>query len=345
MDNFEFANRIVELRKQKGLSQKELGDMLGVSNKAVSKWENGESMPKTTTMLKLAELMEIDGNELIGFEVKERIKPEGNSEIDRLKTENALLSSRLNKIDKRRKRALAAVAVICIIGIIISGIIAFFLAPKNDDYSGIKDAGEAKTKIIFADETFVPPNEFEQYIIGKFADELYFCDEKYATYYGKDGTDRKVLIECEDSTDIVKLTVGRKDYYYLKKNEEKQSSILCSAEELYLVNRTITRPEDYYDSLYDYENYSGADSKTERLFFEFYENKGAPVDKKITENFLGNKPRAALISLDYNHYGISDFVAIGEFFKDNKGNAYFYDYVTTSSYFVGKELNRNVYLN
>lgn len=43
MDNYEFAQRIVELRRQKGLSQKQLGEMLGVSNKAVSKWENGVS--------------------------------------------------------------------------------------------------------------------------------------------------------------------------------------------------------------------------------------------------------------------------------------------------------------
>lgn len=43
MDNYEFSRRIVELRRQKGLSQKQLGEMLGVSNKAVSKWENGVS--------------------------------------------------------------------------------------------------------------------------------------------------------------------------------------------------------------------------------------------------------------------------------------------------------------
>lgn len=37
MDNLEFARQISELRKAKGLSQKELGELLGVSNKAVSK--------------------------------------------------------------------------------------------------------------------------------------------------------------------------------------------------------------------------------------------------------------------------------------------------------------------
>ena len=57
MDKNEFSERLLKLRREKGLSQKELGDLLGVSNKAISKWENGESMPKTETMLKLAELL------------------------------------------------------------------------------------------------------------------------------------------------------------------------------------------------------------------------------------------------------------------------------------------------
>lgn len=78
MANYELSNRIYELRTQKGLSQKELGAILGVSNKAVSKWETGTAIPKTETLIKLAEVFEISTEELLGFvckdeNIKERI--------------------------------------------------------------------------------------------------------------------------------------------------------------------------------------------------------------------------------------------------------------------------------
>lgn len=65
MANYELSNKIYELRTQKGLSQKELGAILGVSNKAVSKWETGTAIPKTETLIKLAEVFEISTEELI----------------------------------------------------------------------------------------------------------------------------------------------------------------------------------------------------------------------------------------------------------------------------------------
>ena len=71
MANYELSNRIYELRTQKGLSQKELGAILGVSNKAVSKWETGTAIPKTETLIKLAEVFEISAEELIGFACKD----------------------------------------------------------------------------------------------------------------------------------------------------------------------------------------------------------------------------------------------------------------------------------
>lgn len=43
MNDYTFGNKILELRTQRNLSQTELAEMLGVTNKAVSKWETGLS--------------------------------------------------------------------------------------------------------------------------------------------------------------------------------------------------------------------------------------------------------------------------------------------------------------
>ncbi len=51
--------KIKELRIQKGLSQRKLGELLGVSNRAVSKWENGISLPSSANLLKLAQIFNI----------------------------------------------------------------------------------------------------------------------------------------------------------------------------------------------------------------------------------------------------------------------------------------------
>ncbi len=75
MANYELSNRIYELRTQKGLSQKELGAILGVSNKAVSKWETGTAIPKTETLIKLAEVFEISTEELINVVSQEEQLP------------------------------------------------------------------------------------------------------------------------------------------------------------------------------------------------------------------------------------------------------------------------------
>ena len=54
MRDYEFGNYLYALRKKAGISQTELARQLGVTNKAVSKWENGNSKPGTGTLRKLA---------------------------------------------------------------------------------------------------------------------------------------------------------------------------------------------------------------------------------------------------------------------------------------------------
>lgn len=65
MNDYSFGNRIYELRTKAKLSQAELAEQLGVTNKAVSKWENGKSKPTTNIIKKLANLFNVDIEDLL----------------------------------------------------------------------------------------------------------------------------------------------------------------------------------------------------------------------------------------------------------------------------------------
>ena len=63
--NIEIANRLVQLRKQHGLSQEELAEKLGISRQAVSKWERAESSPDTDNLISIAKLYNVSLDELL----------------------------------------------------------------------------------------------------------------------------------------------------------------------------------------------------------------------------------------------------------------------------------------
>ena len=68
MRDYSFGNFISALRERRGLSQYQLGALVGVSDKAVSKWENGASAPRIGTIRKLAEILEVSVDELLTCE-------------------------------------------------------------------------------------------------------------------------------------------------------------------------------------------------------------------------------------------------------------------------------------
>jgi len=59
MHDFRFGNLLRELRESRGLSQYQLGKLVGVTNRAVSKWETGSAKPKTTLLLQLADVLDV----------------------------------------------------------------------------------------------------------------------------------------------------------------------------------------------------------------------------------------------------------------------------------------------
>lgn len=68
MNQVKIGRFIQEMRKQHDLTQCELADMLGISNKTVSKWECGNGMPELSLMLPVCEILGINLNELFSGE-------------------------------------------------------------------------------------------------------------------------------------------------------------------------------------------------------------------------------------------------------------------------------------
>ena len=70
-----FAQRLKELRKKQGLSQASLARQLGMTQQAVGKWERGTATPDPQTIAKLAEILSVPSDVLLGIDVCGNIQP------------------------------------------------------------------------------------------------------------------------------------------------------------------------------------------------------------------------------------------------------------------------------
>ncbi len=65
MDTIKIGNFLAELRKEQNLTQEALGEKLGVTNKTVSRWENGNYLPPVEMLQELSKLYNVSINELL----------------------------------------------------------------------------------------------------------------------------------------------------------------------------------------------------------------------------------------------------------------------------------------
>lgn len=69
MNQIKIGRFIAERRRAVSLTQAQLAEKLGITDRAVSKWENGRSLPDSSIMLELCEILKINVNELLSGEV------------------------------------------------------------------------------------------------------------------------------------------------------------------------------------------------------------------------------------------------------------------------------------
>lgn len=112
MDQIKTGQFISELRKEQGMTQKDLAERLGVSDKAVSKWETGKGMPDASLFETICSTLDISITELLAGS---KVSPE---EYSKKAEENMMELAKENQKNKSGKANVIFGAIVLIIGIV-----------------------------------------------------------------------------------------------------------------------------------------------------------------------------------------------------------------------------------
>lgn len=109
------AENLVKLRTESKLTQLQLAEMLNYSDKAVSKWERGESIPDLRVLIQLANIYNITLDELVTPLPEKKIKP---------------------KLNLGKKRVLITLLSVGLVWFVATGVFAiFYFIPQTADYA------------------------------------------------------------------------------------------------------------------------------------------------------------------------------------------------------------------
>ena len=112
MDKEKTGQLITELRKEKGLTQKQLADALNVTDKAVSKWERGLSFPDISMLEPISELLEVSIMELLAGERQSGEETMSREEAKDLINASVELSEEEIRHKKERSRLIIIILII-----------------------------------------------------------------------------------------------------------------------------------------------------------------------------------------------------------------------------------------
>lgn len=126
MNQIKIGKFIAECRKNANLTQMQLAEKMGITDKAISKWERGIAMPDSSIMLELCDVLKINVNELLSGE---KINMENNNQ----KNEQLLLDM-AKEVEQKNKIIWAtmwAIMGVSMIALLAGLFIAAFFIPEG----------------------------------------------------------------------------------------------------------------------------------------------------------------------------------------------------------------------
>lgn len=143
MDTVKIGKYIAQKRKNLGLTQRDIAEQLGMSDKSVSKWERGVCLPDVSVYMELCRIIGISLNEFIAGEDIEQVELQEKSE------QNILDVTKDGNYKKRRLKAIIAVLVcICVAVTSLSGYLLWKRFHVETNYIEPFDENSAEMRIL-----------------------------------------------------------------------------------------------------------------------------------------------------------------------------------------------------
>ncbi len=131
MDQVKIGRFIAERRKMAGLTQMQLAEKLNITDRAISKWENGKSLPDSSIMLDLCDILSITVNDLLSGEV---VSMENyNKELEQNLLE---MVKQKEEADRRLLRMEIVTGIICLLPLLAAAIVVSAI-PMEEWLGGI----------------------------------------------------------------------------------------------------------------------------------------------------------------------------------------------------------------
>lgn len=298
MKDFNFGNYICKLREDFGMSQKELSLKLGLTNKAISKWENGSSKPQLEQLVKLSEIFNVSIESLVKMQIA---KP--SKKITKIVLTGgpcAGKSTALNWIRETfTKKGYSVVFVSEGPTDLINGGITPWTCKTNIEFQTAVMKLQKEREKIFEDACHTLTSDKVLMVCdrGLMDGKAYVNEYEYKTILKNLNTTETEIRDCYDGVfHLVSCAIGAKEYYSSENNKARYETV----EEAAKKDRQTLKAWTGHPHLRVIDNSTNFNDKMKRLIAEISVLLGEPEPYEIERKFLVEMPNIKLLEKNYN---------------------------------------------
>jgi len=334
LDNSKIGKFIYELRKEKGLSQYDLADMIPISREAISKWERGKNLPDTSCLFRLSEIFNISINEIL---YGERKNESNNKEIDNVTLD---LYNHKKKMEK-----IINILLVSISALLIGFLFYYFISNYNTikAYTINYDDGT----IVIRNGILVVTKDKTYFRLGDIITneditdlQLYWKDDNgQETYYYQDDKDEINLFDLYGYNEFFnynKLDKMLNNLYLKIIYADKETTIKLTFNKDFANDKIVNTKTDFNGTKNDNDNDNTDKDNIEKLikekFTQLDENTYAYTNPKENYEFTYSKDLNIIrLTVNNNSYNIiweyvieGSFIYYQKFINDEITNAFTY---------------------